>query len=243
MGTLLSIGLLFLAGFSGIVLLTRPIGENIALQKLLLAFSGAFLLGISLLHLIPEVYHADVNSIGLFVLLGFIIQLFLEYFSKGLEHGHAHVHASGTPTIPYTVIASLCIHAFIEGMPVEGHSHEVGHDHAGDGLLYGVVMHKIPVSIALASLIMGLKLPTRVVVFTLLIFALMAPLGYWTNHQLAEGLMQTVANYSDILLAIIIGMFLHISTTILFEATENHRFNLLKFSTVLLGSLLAWAIS
>ena len=39
--------------------------------RYLLAFSGAFMLGIAALHLIPEVYANHDTSIGIFVLLGF----------------------------------------------------------------------------------------------------------------------------------------------------------------------------
>ena len=36
-------------------------------------------------------------------------------------------------------------------------------------------------------------------------------------------------------LALVVGMFLHISTTIIFETNENHRFNLAKLTAILLG--------
>jgi len=36
-------------------------------------------------------------------------------------------------------------------------------------------------------------------------------------------------------LGIVIGMFLHISTTIIFETSENHKFNLLKLSSIIAG--------
>jgi hypothetical protein len=37
-----------------------------------------------------------------------------------------------------------------------------------------------------------------------------------------------------------VGIFLHISTTILFESSENHRFNLIKFLVIILGAGLAF---
>jgi uncharacterized membrane protein YdcZ (DUF606 family) len=46
----------------------------------------------------------------------------------------------------------------------------------------------------------------------------------------------------DILLAIVVGMFLHISTTIIFEASENHRFNLAKLASIFVGVTLALLI-
>jgi hypothetical protein len=38
-----------------------------------------------------------------------------------------------------------------------------------------------------------------------------------------------------VVLGVVIGMFLHISTTIIFETSENHKFNLLKLSSVIAG--------
>jgi hypothetical protein len=43
----------------------------------------------------------------------------------------------------------------------------------------------------------------------------------------------------NLLLAIVVGMFLHISTTIIFEASENHRFNLVKLLSIIVGVTLA----
>ena len=58
-------------------------------MPLLLAFSGAYLLSVTILHLLPEVYSqtSDYNNIGIFILIGIIIQSVLESFSKGAEHG------------------------------------------------------------------------------------------------------------------------------------------------------------
>ena len=55
-------------------------GKNI---QLLLTFSGAYLLAVSVLHLIPELFTNQLNEkIGVFILAGFLIQILLEYFSQ-----------------------------------------------------------------------------------------------------------------------------------------------------------------
>jgi hypothetical protein len=46
--------------------------------------------------------------------------------------------------------------------------------------------------------------------------------------------------YFDRIMAVVVGIFLHISTTILFESSENHRFNLIKFLIILLGAAIAF---
>jgi hypothetical protein len=39
------------------------------------------------------------------------------------------------------------------------------------------------------------------------------------------------------IMAIVIGIFLHISTTILFESSSNHRFNFMKMVVIVIGGL------
>src|SRR5437867_4747727 len=70
--------------------------------KLLNAFTGAYLLCLTVLHLLPELYQAGGGAIehraltiGGLMLAGFFIQLSLDFVSLGVEHGHAHhVHES-----------------------------------------------------------------------------------------------------------------------------------------------------
>jgi len=59
---------------------------------ILLPFSGSFLLSITLFDLMPELFSApETKGISLAVLCGILLQIFLEFFSKGAEHGHVHV--------------------------------------------------------------------------------------------------------------------------------------------------------
>ena len=65
--------------------------------KLFLAFSGAFLLSTTIFELLPEVYqHVDTKQIGVFIMGGILLQILLEFYSKGAEHGHLHHHDSNT---------------------------------------------------------------------------------------------------------------------------------------------------
>src|SRR5688572_19972355 len=91
---------------------------NATFLKLLLSFSAAYLFAISLLHLIPEVYASQDKYIGLFVLIGFFLQIILEIFSEGIEHGHVHIHKEHLHSFPLAMMVGLCIHSFLEGMPL-----------------------------------------------------------------------------------------------------------------------------
>ena len=46
--------------------------------KLTLAFSGGFLLAIVFCHLLPDLYQHDFETTGLYILIGFLLQLILE---------------------------------------------------------------------------------------------------------------------------------------------------------------------
>jgi len=76
--------------------------------KLTLSFSGAYLFALSVLHLIPEVYSSPVHNIGLFILIGFFLQIIMEFFSEGIEHGHIHLHEHHNARFPITIMIGLC---------------------------------------------------------------------------------------------------------------------------------------
>ncbi len=204
--------------------------------KMLLAFSGGFLLAIAFLHFLPELYHDHSEKIGIYVLIGFLVQLFLEYFSGGIEHGHVHHHDKHK--FPWALFISLSIHSIIEGIPLTlpqemNHHHEHG---SGISLLMGILFHQVPVAIALMTLLKQSEYSKQKSWTILMIFGIMTPmgllLGYFTNGKLDFINM----NY---LLAIVVGMFLHISTTIIFETSENHKFNLMKLTSIMVGVFLA----
>ncbi len=228
-----------LAG-GGIVLLLRPsLNKNL---KLLLSFSGAYLLAISVLHLIPEVYDSPAAHIGVYVLVGFLLQLLLEFFSEGIEHGHVHVHEKVSNSFPITIMLSLCIHSFLEGMPLEReihHIHHATHEHPNHSLLLGILFHKLPVSIALMTMLLKSKVSKVRAFIWLMVFAIMAPLGTFVSHHFGSVFNEVTTDFLDKVLAIVVGMFLHISTTILFESSEGHRFNFLKLITILAGAAIA----
>ena len=243
-GTFLLVGSVLL-GAGMVSFLEKANKRNII--KLLLTLSGGFLLALSFTHLIPEIYHSSSEIIGYFILLGFIVQLVLEYFSKGIEHGHIHSHDHNIKqNLPWALFIALSIHSILEGIPLQSdlhlestlthaHSHEHAKDFGISGLLLGVVLHKIPVAIALMTLFLSSKMSIKKSWILILIFSLMAPLGTMLGHF---GSKIIIINF-DILLAIVVGMFLHISTTIIFESSVNHKFNFLKLVSLFIGIALA----
>lgn len=217
-------------------------GQNTQLIKLSLAFSGGFLLSIAFIHFIPELYEHSEVEIGAYILVGFLIQLILEFFSGGIEHGHIHVHEGAK--LPLTLIIALSVHAFLEGIPLGNQlagieiatSHHHGDDHS---LFLGILFHRIPVAIALMTLLTTSGIGIVKSWIFLLLFALTTPIGLIlgvNSGDILEGF-----NF-NIILAIVVGMFLHISTTIIFETSENHKFNFIKLLSIFMGCAIAFLI-
>ncbi|MGL2967169.1 ZIP family metal transporter [Flavobacterium sp. XGLA_31] len=204
-----------------IALLIKPKGKQNL--KLLLAFSGSFLLSLTVLHLLPEVYESSPKSIGLFIMGGILFQIVLEFFSKGAEHGHVHGHDKLTH-MPWLLFISLCIHALLEGFPV-GHHHD---------LAFGIAIHHLPIAIILTTFFLTAELNKTALFFFMLTFAVMTPLGTFFSDSLP-----LLNKYYSWITAFVIGILFHISSTIIFESSEGHKFNIAKISMIVLGILLA----
>jgi zinc transporter ZupT len=208
--------------------------------KVLNAFTGAYLLTLVMLHLLPDLYEPEAGLvlkplvIGGFILFGFFLQIAMDSISMGIEHGHAHeIHGR----MAFGILAGLCIHAFVEAMALgQTPEHQTVHDLAAHHfLLVSVVVHNYPISIALLGMLLQSGMKKSSALACLGLFAVMAPVGmFFSTHT-------GLAVYSRYLMAIVIGIFMHISTTILFESEDHHRFPVGKLVAVLVGLALGIA--
>jgi len=213
-----------------------------AYLPLLLSFSGAYLLGIAAMELMPSVFGNPAYHTGVWLLAGFFVQLLLEGLSQGIEHGHVHAHERTGYSYAITVMVGLGIHAFLEGLPLgtvdlDAAEHAI-HTHLdGDHLLIGIVLHKLPAAFALGLLLRYSGYSRTFTWSCLLVFASLSPLG----AMLGE-LVSIDPEWRNRVLALVIGSFLHISTTILFEADggREHGISPRKFGVVILGMLVAY---
>lgn len=218
---------LFFCAFLGGTAIFLVKSDKSKLLKLILSFSGAYLFAITVLHLIPDAYSgSDKWQIGVFILIGFLLQIFLEQFSEGVEHGHIHKHHDGH-VFPFGIMISLCLHAFLEGMPLAKEQH--------NELIFGISLHHIPAAFALASILMQNHFKRSSIIFYLIVFAIMAPLGFYVSVGISNGTIGGIDAYFNKIMGIVIGIFLHISTTILFESSADHKINTRKMIAVLLG--------
>ena len=198
-----------------LIYLWRP--KDLRSIKLFLAFSGAFLLGTTITSLIPSVFTNGNEDISYWILAGIIIQIMLEQLSKGAEHGHIH---TSEKRIPLTLVTGLYLHALIEGFPIHRHN----------DLLWAIIIHKLPIAMLLTLAIWQTKFKFFKKVIVLIGFAIMTPLGSYLDFY-----TPILQPYSLHITALVVGVLLHISTTRLFESSENHNFNISKLLVIVIG--------
>ncbi|WP_420316629.1 zinc permease [Ekhidna sp.] len=221
------IGCTLLGGFS--INLIPGAKQNLRLP---LIFAGSYLFAITIIHIIPELFSVSTNpsTVGLYVLIGFFMQQFLEYFSSGVEHGHVHTHHAVSISGRFSIITALIIHSLLEGTLLT-HDSPFHEKHESYSLLLGIVLHKMPAAFALMATMQGLG---KKAIYLLVIFSLASPAGL-----LLSDIILMSEDTLLIVFAVVCGSFLHISTTIFVEASPEHHFGLNKILISLAGALLA----
>jgi zinc transporter ZupT len=225
--------------------------------KLLLVFAGSYLFAITVIHILPELYsqNTGLELIGLFVLAGFFLQQLLEYFTSGIEHGHMHTHEPHDHDVHHHVhhhsehqkaisalvlLAALCIHAFLEGS-ILAQPPNTGAIYDVNAILLGIALHRAPAAFALMTVLAFQLHSKRKALPYLIGFSLAAPIGLLLSTYLADNEIISTT-FLIYLYALVCGNFLHISTTIVFESSPEHRFNAKKLAVALFGALIAVAV-
>ena len=225
-----------LGGVGGILLGTK----RKSFLSIALSFTAAYILGITSMSLLPSVYIGAPEKIGIWMLVGFLLQISFEFLSKGVEHGHIHSHNHNQQMVYVVqVLVGLSLHAFLEGLPISGFE-EMGHHHENN-MFWAIILHKAPAAFALSVLLVTNGLSRAKAMLLLVIFAMMSPLGAWLGSY-----WHADVQVMRIFLAMLIGAFFHISTLILFEndkdAGVHHHFSWLKLGTILFGFFLAYIV-
>ena len=239
--TLALLSLFFSTLLGGLVVIRQPT-LTMSRLRLLLTFSAGYLLAITLLHLIPELFTSTVKPlhIGSCLMVGFFLQRFIESFSAGVEHGHTVTNASHCCIKNlkiFPLLSSITLHALLDGS-ILVHS-DGQHMHAHEGLVVGMMLHKFLEAFALTSLLRGFTASISNQLIYLVCFSLASPLGFLLSSYLHYYLSTYVG---IMLLAMVTGNFLYISATMLFEASPEHNASKVTTGISLLGAGLATLI-
>ncbi len=210
------------------VLLGKYFGQQKKLAKFILILSAGFLITICLNEIFPEVYLSEKPHIAFYVIGGVLLQMLLEILTKGFEHGHFH-HHSDEGILPITLMFGLFIHAFIEGIPLANETTVLS------PFLQGILIHNIPISFILGAFLFKNKKFSTTSWMIIALFALASPLGMYLGKYLNP-------DYQVYFLAIVAGIFLHISSVIIFESNKNHNIDWEKTFAVILGIAAAFGL-
>jgi zinc transporter ZupT len=223
-------------------------GIRTATFKLVLVFAGAYLFAITVVHILPDIYltGSKTELIGVFVLAGFFLQQFLEYYTSGIEHGHLHSHHrhdnqphdNPSTVSALVLLAALCVHAFLEGAMLVDPPEGVELNGDVNAILLGIALHRAPAAFALMIVLAAQLHSKKRAVPYLVAFSVAAPIGLVISTEFleAELLGETGLVF---LYALVSGNFLHISTTIVFESSPEHKFNARKLAVAVAGALVA----
>lgn len=213
-GTYIAV-VLGVAVWSLMTLVGRKVPDGI--MRGITVFGGAFLLGVCVLGLLPEATEGTSRLPFFCILAGFLIQQLLEALSAHAEHGHVEDHHNhGVPVLG--LMLGLCLHAFLEGMPLVETSGTVN-----KGLVWGIVIHNIPVALILVALFTAHRMGFWRVLALLLLFGIMSPAGSLVNLFL----VQPDEEQQRMIIGLVIGVLLHVSSSILFDH-KQHGFSWLN---------------
>lgn len=246
--TLKLLVLFFTPLLSGLLIFLVPNGKSTN-YKILLVFAGSYLFAITVIHILPELYTQSpgLELIGLFVLVGFFIQQLLEYFTSGIEHGHIHAgdhdhqqhaHHHDHSVSAIVLLFALCVHAFLEGGMLAKPASS-GYD--SNAILLGIALHRAPAAFALMTVLASQLHSRKKAIPHLFGFSLAAPVGLLISSYLAHENILTSTGLTY-LYALVCGNFLHISTTIVFESSPEHKFSARKLAVGVFGALVAVAV-
>ena len=208
------------------VFLGKFFGNREKFAKNLLIVSAGFLITICLNEVFPQIYSGSEHHIGLWVIGGVLLQMLLENLTKGFEHGHFHHHTDEKNILPLALMIGLFVHAFLEGIPLANETEVLS------PYLTGILVHNIPISFILGAFLVKNKKFSTSAFLIIALFALASPLGLILGKYFSPDL-------KIYFLALVGGIFLHISSVIIFESNKNHNVDWQKIGLVALGVLLA----
>lgn len=198
--------------YSALIFATAFLGGAIPLMiprvkdeglKLFVSLGAGLLLGMALMHMLPEAAKLVPNSFGPWFLVGFCLLFVLERFV--MVHA-CEEHGCDYHTIGIAAFVGLTVHGLIEGFALASTMYVTA---AGPLVLIAILSHKVPAGFALTSILkLGAKSNKKILGFVTGV-ALSGPVGVLIAYGLLRN--QAIPASAGILLAVSSGTFLYIA--------------------------------
>jgi zinc and cadmium transporter len=199
---------------------------------LLLSFSGGVLLGAVFFHMLPETGEMLGENLGWPILAGFLLIFVLErfVFVHACEERECDIHQMGIPAF-----LGISLHSLLDGLALGA---GLMLPHLGPVVLLAVMIHKMPDSISITSILLSAGWSRRKVAMLSLLFSLTTPVGalfaYLFFRSLSEENIAVVIGISA-------GTFLAIATAdILPQVHRIEERNPLTLVFLVLGLGVSW---
>lgn len=200
------------------------------------ALASGIFLGAAFFHMLPDAIKLFAEAIGphaypvpeLVCVAGFLFLLFLERLSL------LPITAQTRHSIPYILTLILVIHALVEGAALG-----MGGSLSETAILFiAILAHKGSESFALGMALVRQQLSFNTILFIVILFACMTPLGIGLGTELITANSQQHILISALFNAFAAGTFLYISTLhhIHFHKHADESQGLWEYGCLLLGT-------
>lgn len=221
--------LIFLVSATGGALPVLVPGIHEKQLKRFVSFGAGLLLGMALLHMIPEAAIWLPHKFGIWLAAGFVLLLILERFMmvhSCEEHGCSYHH------IGVAAFVGLSVHGIIEGLALA--STVIAAPELGPMIFIAILAHKLPAAFTLATLLRLAKKSDKQIGLFIIGLSLSGPLGIALASLLLK--VEGLNTATGALLALSSGTFLYISACdLLPELHANHKDKLPRLGLFLLG--------
>ena len=199
---------------------------------LLLSFSAGVLLGAVFFHMLPEIGEMLGENLGWPILVGFLLIFVMErfVFVHACEERDCDIHQMGIPAF-----MGISLHSLLDGLALGA---GLMLPQLGPVVLLAVIIHKMPDSISITSILLSAGWSRRKVAMLSLLFSLTTPVGALLAYFFFRALSpENVA----IAIGISAGTFLAIATAdILPQVHRIEERNPLTLVCLVLGLAVSW---
>ena len=222
---------IFISLIGGFLPLLRELSQRAL--ALLLSFSAGVLLGAVFFHMLPETGKVLEDDIGWPILAGFLLIFVMErfVFVHACEERECDIHHMGIPAF-----LGISLHSLLDGLALGA---GLMLPQLGPVVLLAVLIHKMPDSISISSILLSAGWDRRRVARLSLLFSLTTPLGALFAYLFFRALSdQNIA----IAIGISAGTFLAIATAdILPQVHRIEERNPLTLMFLVFGLAVSWA--
>lgn len=220
----------FISLIGGFLPLLRELSQRAL--ALLLSFSAGVLLGAVFFHMMPETGRILREAVGWPILTGFLLIFFMErfVFVHACEEHECDIHQLGIPAF-----LGISLHSLLDGVALGA---GLMLPHLGPVVLLAVLIHKMPDSMSISTILLSAGWNRRKVAALSVLFALTTPLGALVSFVFLRSLSP---EHVAVAVGISAGTFLAIATAdILPQVHRIEQRNPTTMLFLLLGLFVSW---